>query len=88
MKATRCYLVSVRTTNANKNTVQFADGRLFSCTDGKLYVTTEDPRHIYEAIGEERVVAIENIGIGYHMTTAEALGHDVEKSAFLRKVMD
>ena len=64
---TRCYLVQVRTTNANQNTVQFTNGSFCKCENGHLYVTTVDPTLIFAAIGAERVVSVTDIGFGYHM---------------------
>jgi len=76
----------VRTSNAVGNTVQFADGKLWKCAEGKLYVTTTDPRHIYNAIGVDRVLSVEEIGVGYHMMDGN--NENAEKPAFLRKIMD
>lgn len=60
----KCYKVKVKTTNAIHKTVQACDGNYYDCRDGEIYVSTNDPRKIYDKLGDV-VLNIELIGFSF-----------------------
>ncbi len=63
----KAYLVSVRTTNATQTTCHNKEtDTYYDCTDGELYVISDDPRKIYDMLGKETVKCIKYLGEGYY----------------------
>lgn len=65
----RCHKVKVRTTNHLANTtykhfgVKDVKPEYYDCIDGTLYITTDEPKRIYDWFGKETVISIEEIGM-------------------------
>ena len=63
MKEQRTYLITVKTTNYTEMHTKGPGGSYRACERGILYVTTDDPRKIYDEFPE--VIIVNNIGNGY-----------------------
>ena len=62
----KVYRVEVKCTNSSKDTcANYTNKKYFDCVYGCLYVTTDDPKSIYDKFGIDTVKGIEEIGIGY-----------------------
>jgi len=67
-----CYKVTVRTTNALRDMTCDYWGNdvkikcnYYDCVDGVLYVVTDDIKKIIDKFGNDTIINIKNLGIGY-----------------------
>ena len=65
----RCYKVVLRTIDptASKTCKHFGvkdvKPEYYDCINGVLYITTDEPKRIYDWFGKETVISIEEIGM-------------------------
>lgn len=67
-----CYKIEVKTTNSSRNSTRstwMLGQEYLDCEDGVVYVTTNDPKSIYEMF--EDIVCVRKIGIGYSIQGEE-----------------
>lgn len=66
-----CYKIKVKTTNSSNDTFHVKRNEndeiseYFDCEDSIIYVVTDAINKIFEKFGDEVIIYIEKIGIGY-----------------------